>query len=77
MKAADNRSRNQEWAVDESGEKPQQESGAGFNNENELRSAIATWAVSHNITHNACNHLLQIFCRYTSYNIPTDVQTLL
>lgn len=46
-------------------------------NENKLRNALATWAISHNITHNACNSLLKIFRLYTSYNIPTDVRTLL
>lgn len=45
--------------------------------ENQVRNAVATWAVSHNITHNACNDLLYIFRQYTLYNLPVDIRTLL
>lgn len=33
---------------------------------NELKNAIRTWAMSHNITHNACNALLKILRQHTS-----------
>lgn len=48
-----------------------------INDENELRNALATWAVSHNITRNACNDLLCILNQYTSHNISKDIRTLL
>ncbi|KYN01125.1 hypothetical protein ALC62_08080 [Cyphomyrmex costatus] len=47
------------------------------NNDNELKEAIAIWAVSHNISHTACNTLLKILNQYTSHKLPMDVRTLL
>ncbi|XP_025159107.1 rho-related protein racO-like [Harpegnathos saltator] len=32
------------------------------NDNNHLRNALATWAISNNITHNACNALLKLHC---------------
>lgn len=42
-----------------------------------LKNAIAEWVVTHNIPHNACNALLQIFRDFTSANLFTDTRTLL
>ncbi|KYN21196.1 hypothetical protein ALC57_06438 [Trachymyrmex cornetzi] len=47
------------------------------NNDNELKEAIAVWAVSHNISHTACNALLKILNQYTLHKLPVDVRTLL
>lgn len=48
-----------------------------INDENELRNAIATWTIFHNIPHNAGNDILRIFRQFTSYNLPADIRTLL
>jgi len=45
--------------------------------EKKLKNAIATWVVSYNIPHNACNALLKTLRQYTSYNMPMDTRTLL
>lgn len=47
------------------------------NNDKNFKNAIATWVISHNIPHNACNALLKILCQYTSCDIPMDARTLL
>lgn len=47
------------------------------NNEKEFESALTTWAVSYNIPHNACNALLKILQKYTSYKCPSQMRTLL
>ncbi|KAM0724377.1 hypothetical protein ACS0PU_009458 [Formica fusca] len=50
-----------------------------FNNvddDKKFKNAIATWAISYNINHNACNALLQILLQHTSCNFPKDIRTL-
>ncbi|XP_032686443.1 uncharacterized protein LOC116851274 [Odontomachus brunneus] len=47
------------------------------NDDNKFRNDIATWSVSYNIPHSACNALLKILRQYTSYNLPMDTRTLL
>lgn len=48
------------------------------NNDDELNKALATWAVSHNISRTACNALLKILkAIYFLHNLPADARTLL
>jgi len=47
------------------------------NNEKEFKNAIATWAISYNIPHNACNSLLTILQKYTPYKWPSQMRTVL
>lgn len=42
-----------------------------------FQNAIAIWAITYNINHNACNALLKILKQYTSCNFCTDIRTLL
>lgn len=47
------------------------------NNKKEFQNAIATWVVSYEVPHNACNALLKILQKYTPYNYPSQMRTLL
>lgn len=47
------------------------------NNDNELNKTLATWTISHNISHTACNALLKILKQYTSHILFADARTLL
>lgn len=46
-------------------------------NDEKFKNAIAEWAVSFNIPHNACNALLKILRKHTSCNFSKDTRTLL
>lgn len=47
------------------------------NNYEQFKNAIATWAISYNISHKASNELLNILNQHTSYNFSIDIRTLL
>lgn len=46
-------------------------------NDKKFKNAIAEWAVSYNIPHNACNALLKVLQKHTSCNFSKDTRTLL
>lgn len=43
-----------------------------INDGNQLKNAIATWVVTYNVPHNACNTLLQILRQYALCDLPRD-----
>jgi len=47
------------------------------NFDEQFRNAVATWTMSYNIPHIACNALLKILNKHTSSNFPKDARTLL
>lgn len=52
----------------------------GYNDvddDNKFKNDLATWALSYNINHNACNALIKILRQHTSCKFPKDIRTLL
>lgn len=68
---------NQQYIINEANKINDCIINGGNETNDELRNDIATWAISHNITRNACHDLLRIFHQYTSHKLPLDVRTLL